>query len=615
MPNSPAERAVAVLCLLLLAAPAAAQTRFALLVGANAGWTDDRPLRHAETDAERMRQVLLEVGGFSPERVELLREPDTGELRARLRRLAERISAAGPDTLLVFYYSGHADQRQLHLRGTPLTWEELHATLREVPARVRVGLIDACRSGAILGSKGAVPTAAFEVKVEEPVVGMAVITSSGADELSQETKALSGSVFTHHFVSALRGAADSNRDGQVGLGEAYQYSYERTAADTAQTQAPQRPAFRQELKGQGELVLSRLKDAQAALVLPAESPQRYVVVDERELRLWAEGWSSSAGEVRLAAPVGSYRVKRVRPDRLEVATASLGSGSAVKVAALSFEERPLGSGLLKGSAVGMDFAELHAFKRSEALRLLAAGEAGSALKAFEALVLEDPTDLSAHRGRARALVRQAEAYERMGDHEHELVSLRTALSSDPSLTDDPGFQRWYRRMLALEEDRARDAALDREVRRELDENPRKKKRWGFGIEVLSTRGVLVLTADALVVGRLFAGVGFSPVSPGFDVQFKVVPWTWRLAPWVGAGGYVSLKALGGGGHGTVGVNGEQLNYDQIWSTSGHLDLGVQYFGTLGFCVSGGLGLIFFPDPVSRQLRTLVLPDFSMAWYF
>src|SRR5207244_873924 len=150
--------------------------------------------------------------------------------------------------------------KQLHLRGLPVTWDELLGALRDLPARVRVGLFDACRSGSILGTKGGVPVPSFEVRAEEPVQGLALLTSSGADELSQETRTLQGSVFTHHVVSGLYGAADANSDGKVTLNEVYQYAYERTQADTAATSVPQRPAFRVELKGQGDLVLTRPSD-------------------------------------------------------------------------------------------------------------------------------------------------------------------------------------------------------------------------------------------------------------------------------------------------------------------------------------------------------------------
>ncbi|MFP2930136.1 caspase domain-containing protein, partial [Pyxidicoccus sp. 3LG] len=241
------------------AAPAAfAEERFAVVIGANAGWANDKPLRHAESDAEHVRDVLVELGGFSADRVHLLRDPDTAEVRALLRRMAGWLRANRGDTLLFVYYSGHADERHLHLRGEPLSHEELYGVLRDSPGRVRLGVVDACRSGSIVETKGGRPVASFASQVvdELEVNGLALLTSSGADELSQERRALAGSVFTHHLVSGLRGAADANEDGRVTLSEAYQHAYQRTEADTAATPVPQRPAFRYELKGQGEVVLT-----------------------------------------------------------------------------------------------------------------------------------------------------------------------------------------------------------------------------------------------------------------------------------------------------------------------------------------------------------------------
>ena len=99
-----------------------AEQRYALIIGSNPGWSQDRPLRYAENDAERVRDVLVSLGGFSPDRVELLRDPTTAEVRASLRRLGQvaRDSSA-EDTLVFVYYSGHADDTNLHLRGEPLS--------------------------------------------------------------------------------------------------------------------------------------------------------------------------------------------------------------------------------------------------------------------------------------------------------------------------------------------------------------------------------------------------------------------------------------------------------------------------------------------------------------
>ena len=98
-----------------------------------------------------------------------------------------------------------------------------------MPATIKLAVIDACKSGAVT-RKGGAPADEFVVDVVNPKLsGMVLLTSSGADELSQESRALAGSVFTHHLVSGLRGAADEDGDHQVTVTEAYHYAYDADA--------------------------------------------------------------------------------------------------------------------------------------------------------------------------------------------------------------------------------------------------------------------------------------------------------------------------------------------------------------------------------------------------
>ncbi len=593
---------------------ARAETRFAILVGANAGWTNDRPLRHAESDAERVRDALVEVGGFSADRVELLRDPDTAELRARLRRLSDRLRASGDETLVFFYYSGHADERQLHLRGLPFTWDELNQSLRELPGRVRIALIDACRSGSIL-AKGGSLVKAFEVRATEPVQGLAEITSSGADELSQETRALQGSVFTHHFVSGLLGAADFDHDGKVTLSEVYRYSYERTEADTAATAVPQRPAFKFELKGQGELVMSQLPQGQAGVLLGKGPVQRYVVTDALDWKLVAEGNSRPDGDVLLALRPGEYRLKRVGLDSIEVAALTV-ANAAVVAAGLRYETRPISSGLVKGRPDTTDPDELREYRRGEALRLIDQGEPAAARAIFEEILRAKPDDLGSLRGKARAMVREAEAWERVSEHESELKSLKGALDADPSLSEDPDFTRWYRRIVELEAETKRDAKIEKNVEEEIAANPRLKKHWGVGVEIFGTRGLFVLEAELMLLSKLVVELGFAPIGPGFDLSLKYIPMGWKMSPWVQVGGYVSLRQIWDTGSSTITIDGQALSYWQIWSNAAHIDAGIQYFGTLGFCIEASLGFLFFPNPrESTGLTWYFFPSFAMSWFF
>ncbi len=329
---------------------ASAEERYALIIGANSGWEMDKPLRHAQSDAERVAGVLIELGQFPKERVTVLREPDTAAVRQKLEALGQAARTSNGPSLVFVYYSGHADSTMLHLRGEPLGFDELYQRLRDTQATVRVGVFDACRAGAILATKGGTPVAPFDVKVvdELTVRGLAVLTSSGADELSQEQRALQGSVFTHHFVSGLRGAADGDQDGQVTLSESYRYAHQRTEADTAATLVPQKPAFRYELKGQGDLIVTWPAKASARLVLPKGAGQRYVVVDETERLVVAEGNSDAQHALAMAVVPGKYVVKQVLPDKLNVAPVTVAEGAQLDLTTLKYVSIPRSAGFVKG---------------------------------------------------------------------------------------------------------------------------------------------------------------------------------------------------------------------------------------------------------------------------
>ena len=88
--------------------------------------------------------MLVQYGGFTPERVTLMRDPSTADVRTALRKLASTAADGADDTLVFVYYSGHADDKFLHLRGQPISHKELQDTLRALPATVKLGVI---RSG------------------------------------------------------------------------------------------------------------------------------------------------------------------------------------------------------------------------------------------------------------------------------------------------------------------------------------------------------------------------------------------------------------------------------------------------------------------------------------
>jgi hypothetical protein len=217
-----------------LSVPALAEERFALLVGANAGWVDDRPLRDAEQDAERLRQVLVEVGGFEPDRVMVLRDPDTASLRASLRRLSERLRSLGSPASVFFHFGGHLDARGLHLRGKPLSRQELQEALAALPAESRLGVLDVCLPSASRPAR--TEDSSMQVQTvdawAERRLGLVIVQGTGPDCGGRRRP--DGASFSRHLASGLQGAADEDGDGQVRLSEAARYAVRQLLSDPAQ---------------------------------------------------------------------------------------------------------------------------------------------------------------------------------------------------------------------------------------------------------------------------------------------------------------------------------------------------------------------------------------------
>jgi hypothetical protein len=237
--------------------------RFAVLIGNNRGEDHETPLRYAESDASRMYDVLRDLGSFEPMNMVLLKNENAETARKTLIAFNDRIRSAValPNTqaVLLVYYSGHADEDSLHLGKTRLAVSELAQLARGSAANFRLVVLDACRSGALTRVKGGKVAAPFVLPDEQvPSDGLAFLTASAASEDAQESDELRASFFTHALVSGLLGAADRDADGAVVLDEAYRYAYETTLRATSRTLAgTQHPSFRYDLRGQGELVLTR----------------------------------------------------------------------------------------------------------------------------------------------------------------------------------------------------------------------------------------------------------------------------------------------------------------------------------------------------------------------
>ena len=307
--------------------------RYALLIGNTVGAAGEARLQYAESDARKLLEVLQSLGDFAPENTVLLLGRGAADVQRALIALNARIRAesAGPRSSALFvYYSGHADARALHLGTEELELSLLQRLVQGSAAGFRLLLLDACRSGALTRVKGARPAPPFEIRLDEQLSGegIALLTSSAADEDAQESDELRGSFFTHYFVSGLRGAADRNDNGAISLEEAYDYAYQHTLRASSRTlYGVQHPTFQFDLKGKGDIPLTWLRRNGAggsSLALPAGRAYLLFARDERGPVVAEVDVSDARRE--LALEPGRYFVRGRAQDHLLEGSVELAAG-------------------------------------------------------------------------------------------------------------------------------------------------------------------------------------------------------------------------------------------------------------------------------------------------
>ena len=335
-----------------LAQPGAVR-RLAIVAGANDGGPSRPRLRYAISDAERVARVLQQMGGVAGEDSIVLLDPSEARLRSALEELRLRVQRArlGGRTEVLFYYSGHSDEEGLLLRGARISYGEIRRWLEELGADVRIAILDSCSSGALTRGKGGARAAPFLVDASSRVRGQVILTSSSADEASQESDRVGASYFTHSLVTGLRGAADTSQDGKVTLSEVYRFAFEETLARTERTRGgPQHAVWDIQLVGAGDVVLTDLRGTGATLVLPAAAAGRFFVRDSGE-RLVAELRKHPGRPLELALDPGGYRISREDGGRLVEARVALTQGGRTELPGAGFAAVPRELTALRGDQV------------------------------------------------------------------------------------------------------------------------------------------------------------------------------------------------------------------------------------------------------------------------
>jgi hypothetical protein len=327
-----------------LAAPvhaAAPVQRFLLVIGANAGGGDRAKLQYAVSDAERFARVMVELGGVPAAHEVVLRQPRLKDLVEAFDALTARVLEArrtpgAGRTEVIVYYSGHADEQGLLLAGDRYSYRSLRDRLDQIPADVRIAVLDACASGAFTRVKGGKARPAFLVDESADMRGHAFLTSSAETESAQESDRIRASYFTHYLISGFRGAADLSGDGKVTLNEAYQFAFNETLGRTVDTRGgAQHPSYDINLSGSGDVVMTDVRQTTATLVLGEELDGRFFVRNAAQ-ELVVELYKPFGRKIELGLEPGTYDVRLDREKTSMQAKTRVDEGGRVTLDAKQF---------------------------------------------------------------------------------------------------------------------------------------------------------------------------------------------------------------------------------------------------------------------------------------
>jgi hypothetical protein len=204
-------------------------------------------LRYTDDDAYRFYAFLksLEGGALPDDQVRILIDEEATRENI-LSTLSEVFDMAGPNDLVIFYFSGHG------LNGSflPIDFdgynnkighEEIAAIFGKCKARFKLCLADACHSGSLLAMRSGETEPAlvqYYTALSKSVSGTALIMSSKSEETSLESSGLRQGVFSHFLIRGLKGEADANHDKIVSVEEIYNYIYTNVRDYTGNRQSP-----------------------------------------------------------------------------------------------------------------------------------------------------------------------------------------------------------------------------------------------------------------------------------------------------------------------------------------------------------------------------------------
>jgi len=201
--------------------------KFALLIGVSECYSGFQPLRCPPNGIETLYNILTnpDLGGFRPDQVVTLANPDVGRMQASIGELFSRCNHRD---LVLLYFTGHGvidqngdfyfttrETRKLENsslnRGTAVAASFVRNEMSGCLSRRQVVILDCCFSGAFPDGSLAMDDQSINIERELGGEGRAILTAATSTQYALEQEGESLSVYTRYLVQGLgTGAAVPN---------------------------------------------------------------------------------------------------------------------------------------------------------------------------------------------------------------------------------------------------------------------------------------------------------------------------------------------------------------------------------------------------------------------
>jgi uncharacterized caspase-like protein len=225
-----------------------------LAIGIN-DYADPRilDLKLARSDAQHFAKAVAAIGHDVVVASSRILDEKQATREGVLNALRQVIASAAPGETVMLLFAGHgvrsddgtyylatSDTRIDNIAGTALPWKDVAAILAK--SRTRIALfLDTCHSGAAGTGAYSTNDAAAKSLLERIPSGIVVFSASKGRELSEETPAVGGGVFTSAVVKVIAGDRaryDTNKDGAIEISELYRGVKSQVTATTDGRQTP-----------------------------------------------------------------------------------------------------------------------------------------------------------------------------------------------------------------------------------------------------------------------------------------------------------------------------------------------------------------------------------------